>query len=218
MKKTITILSALAITGSPALALNVVNYKTQNFQNILKRNIAKSNGTVSNDIITQIATSDYFYFQARLSNSTYNGLPAFMSQIKLDGSWPTYFFQWLDDDDFDTSYFPELNDHTQHGFFNDPITWANRLEKHMGHFGCWRADLSETALCMINGKDPHNYLGTFGPTIEAAYNQAAKAGNVTGIDLNFGFTYDVSSNNKKHSILSYNYYTVEKPNYVILTS
>ncbi len=87
----------------------------------------------------------------------------------------------------------------------------------MGHFGSWRADLSETALCMINGKDPHNYLGFFGLKVETAYNQAAKVGNVIGIDMNFGFTYDASSNNK-HSILRYNYYTVEKPNYVILMS
>ncbi len=212
MKKTITLLSALAMTCSPALALNVIKHKTQNFSNILKPTLAKSNGSVTNDIITQIATSDYFYFQARLNNSAYNGFPAFMSQIKLDGYWPLYFFQWLNDDNFSTSYFPELKDHTQHGFFHDPITWANRLETHMGHFGMWRTDKSETAYDMIYGVDPMNYLAKFLFMVEGAYNQAAKAGNVTGIDMNFGFTYDVFSSQ------NFNYYNVVKPNYVILTN
>ncbi len=209
MKK-ITILSALAITSSPVLALNVVSHKAQNFQNMLKPTIAKSNGPVTNDIITQTATSYYFYFQARLNNSTYNGFPGFMSQIKAGRNWGMYFFQWLDDDDFD-SYFPGLNDHTQHGFFHDPITWANRLETHMHHFGSWRTAYSETAYDMIHGKKPKR-LRYFGATVEAAYNQAAKAGNVTGIDMNFGFTFDVSANYKHKS------YTVIQPNYVILTS
>ncbi len=208
MKKTITILSALAITGSPALALNLVQHKAQNFQNILKPILAKSNETVSNDIISQSVSSHYFYFQARLSNSTYNGFPAFMNQIKVDGDWTAYFFQWLNDDDFNINWLPELKDHTQHGFFHNPVTSSNRLSEHMGHFGCWSSGVNETAYDMINGKDAQQYLTNFGSTVEAAYNQAAKAGNVTGIDLNFGFTYDVS----------YSGYIVKQPNYVILTS
>ncbi len=212
MKKIITILSTFAITGSPALALNAVNHKTQNFQNILKPTIAKANGPVTNDIISQSVSSDYFYFQARLNNSTYNGFPAFMSQIKQDGSWPKYFFQWLDDDDFSTSYswFPELKDHTQHGFFNDPIIWANRLEKHMGHFGSWETNLSETAHDMINGMDPNFYLDDFGSIVESAYKQAAQTGNVAGIDLNFGFTYDLKP------YYASTKYKIAKPNYVII--
>ncbi len=209
MKKTITILSALAMTTSPALALNVVSHKTQNFQNILKPSKSKSN--VTNYISTYLATSDYFYFQARLSTSTYNGFPAFMNQIKVEGYLPVYFFQWLDDNNFSTTWWPDLSQHTQHGLFNDPFTWSNRLDQHMGHFGCWLTGLSQTAHSMLHGRNS-TCLTTFINSAEAGYNQAVKAGNVTGIDLNFGFTFDVSSNYKRKE------YTVKEPNYVILTS
>ncbi len=199
------------MTGSPALALNVVSHKTQNFFNILIPTKVQPN--VVNNISTYLVTSDYFYFQAQLTNSASNGFPAFLNQISVDGSYSSYFFQWLDDDDFNTDFwFPELKDHTQHGFFNDPITWSSRLEEHMGHFGNWMDALTATAHHMIHGKNPQYIQKPFWINAENAYNQVAKAGNVTGIDLNFGFTYDVSANNKHSS------YTVMKPNYVILTS
>ncbi len=193
------------MTCSPALALNVVNYKTQNFQTILKPEIAKSNETVSNDIIVQAVSSYHFYFQARLVNSTYNGFPGFMSQIKIEGfTWPFYLLQWLDDDDFSTTCFPQLKYHTQHGFYHDPMVWANRLEEHMGHFGGWLDDKSETAYHMITGSDPKHYLQDFGANVEKAYTQATKTGKVAGIMMNFGFTFDGTN------------YAVVKPNYDLM--
>ncbi len=217
MKKTITIFGVLALAGSSVLSLNALPYKTQNLQNILQSTIAKSNVTVNNDIVTQIATSDYFYFQARLSNSTYNGFPGFMDQIAVFPytiEWALFFFQWLDDNNFSTSqhyliehHFPDLNKFTEHGFFHNPITWSNRLDEHMGHFGSWRDNKTDTAYNMIRGWDPNRYLIKFGSTVEGAYNQAAKTGKVAGIDLNFGFTYSVRTSNL---------YTVAKPNFVII--
>ncbi len=207
MKKTITILGALAIAGSPALASSVVPYKTQNFQNILQPTKAQSN--VTNDIISQSVSSDYFYFQARLSASTYNGFTGFINQIDFPGkkpiNWAICLFQWLDDNDFHNSVFPNLNNYTAHGYWHEPITWSNRLEEHMGHFGDWLEDKSQTAYNMIQGTDEY-YLINFGNTVETAYKQAYKAGNATGIDMNFGFTYNGDT------------YTVKQPNYVILTN
>ncbi len=206
MKKTITIFGALAIASSPAIASSVAPYKTQNFQNILQPTIAKANGPVTNEIITQVDSGDSFYFQARLNNSTYNGFPAFMNQIKAT-SWPLYFIQWIDDDDFHTGPFPELSKHTAHGFFHDPVIWANRLENHMGHFGDVIDDKSDTAYNMINGYYAQKYLGSFGTNVEKAYNQVAKTGKLAGIEMNFGFTYAFGDR-----------YTVKQPNYLILTN
>ncbi len=202
MKKIITILGSIAIAGSSPLALNAVPYKTQTLQNILNQAKQKSNETVNNDIITQAVSSSQFYFQARLSNSTYNGFPAFLNQIDAY-NWILFFFQWLDDDDFTTSLFPELNHYTVHGFFHNPMVWSNRLEEHMGHFGSWMDNKTATAYNMINGSDPKHYLKGFGNDAEKTYNQDAKTGKVAGIDLNFGFTYDGS-------------YAVVQPNFVVI--
>ncbi len=202
MKKTITILGALALASSPALALNLAPYKTQNLANILKTTSQKANGAVNNNIIVQSVGSYHFYFQAQLSNSNYNGFPGFMSQIKAV-SWPLYFFQWLDDNDF-YGNFPNLSNHTVKGFFHDPITWANRLEEQMGHFGSLLDNKSQTAYGMITGYDHRTYLDNFGSYAEKTYNQDAKTGKVAGIDLNFGFTYH------------YGDYYVAKPNFVVI--
>ncbi len=207
MKKTITILSALAITGSPALALNVVNHKTQNFQNILHPTIAKSNVTVNNDIVVQSVSSYQFYFQARLSNSTYNGLPGFMNQISVSSStryWVIFLFQWLDDNDFDCGPFYDLNKYTDHGFFHDPMVWANRLEEHMGHFGYWYDDKTNTAFNMLTGTNSYKYFKNFGQYVVNTYNNGVATGKVAGIMLNFGFTW----NDK-------NYYVI-KPNCALI--
>ncbi len=201
MKKTITILSALAITGSPALALNVVNHKTQNSQNILHPSIAKSNVTVNNDIVVQSVSSYHFYFQARLSNSTYNGFPGYLNQI--DTTSKTSFFQWLDDNNFGGD-FPNLNQYTQHGFFHDPMTWSNRLDEHMGHFGFWADNKTATAFNMLNGTNSYKYLSNFVDQAEKAYNQAAATGKVAGIMLNFGFLYSGGT------------YSVVQPNFVVI--
>ncbi len=201
MKKTITILGALAIANSPALALNMASYQKQTIQNILKPTIAKSNETVTNDIIVQAVSSYHFYFQVRLSNSTYNGLPGYMNQIGSAGK--QFFFQWLDDNDFHYSDFPNLNLYTEHGF-HDPFLWSNRFEEHMGHFAGWTQGKSSTAKDMLNGVNGFKYLWTFIGDAEGAYIQDAKTGKVAGIDLNFGFTFSGGT------------YYVVKPNFVII--
>ncbi len=207
MKKTITILSALAITGSPALALNVVNHKTQNLQNICKPNkiaSAKSNG-VANYIVTQQVTDSHLYFQVRLNNSTYNGFPGFMNQIKiLNFNWSIFFFQWIDDNDFSYLWFPDLSVYTQHGFFHDPMTWSNRLEDNLGHFGSWVHNKSTTAYKMVNGVNAPKYFKTFGQDAEKAYNTEVATGKIAGIMFNFGFTF-IRDN-----------YTVLQPNYAFI--
>ncbi len=205
MKKTITILSALAVTGSPALALNIVKHKTQNLQTILKPATAvsaKPNGVV-NDIIVQAVSSYHFYFQVRLSNSTYNGFPAYVRQIAPVYCWPLFFFQWLDDDNFSTSFFPELNHYTKQGFWHDPMVWSNRFEEHMGHFGAWNQGKSCTAYNMLKGSNSDKYLANFSSRAEEVYYQAAATGKVAGIMLNFGFLYA-------------NGYTVEQPNFELI--
>ncbi len=207
MKKTITILSALAMTCSPALALNVVNHKTQNLQySILKATTntkVKPNNVVNNDIVVQSVQRHQFYFQARLSNSTYNGFPAFMNQIVIHSpltqqAWGIFFFQWLDDNDFNGN-FPDLGDHTKQGFWHEPMVWANRLETHMGHFGSLFDSKTGTAWNMIG---TGVFWPTFGQNVENTYNKDAATGNVAGIELNFGFTYTST------------YHAVE-PNFVI---
>ncbi len=206
MKKTITILSALAMTASPALALNVVNHKTQNLQNILNPSISKSNVTVNNDIVVQSVSSYQFYFQARLNNSNYNGFPGFMSQISVSSSaknWVIFFFQWLDDNDFHCGPFYDLNKYTNHGFFHNPMIFSNRLEEHMGHFGFWLNDKSETAFNMLTGKNNYKYFASFGKYVVNTYNNGVATGKVAGIMLNFGFLYG-------------NGYTVLQPNCALI--
>ncbi len=203
MKKTITILSALAMTGSPALALNVVSHKTQNFQTILKPATptrVKPNVIVNNDIVVQSVSSYHFYFQARLSNSTYNGFPGYLNQI--DTTSTQSFIQWLNDNNFGGD-FPNLSQYTQHGFFHDPVPWSNRLEEHMGHFGAWYQSKADTAYNMINGINAYKYLSNFVDQAEEAYNKVAATGKVAGIMLNFGFLYK-------------SVYTVEKPNFALI--
>ncbi len=211
MRKTITILSALAITGSPALALNITTYNTQNLKNIFKpatTTTSKSNG-VANTIITQDDETDRFFFQARLSNSTNNGFPAFSNQIGVyypwwpQQQWPIFFFQWLDDNNYNGN-FPNLSQFTKHGYFHDPISWPNRLDEHMGPFGDVFDNKSNCAFNMIlAGKG--SFWNSYAENVQNTYNKDAASGNVIGIDLNFGFTYDGD-------------YHAVKPNFVILTS
>ncbi len=198
MKKTITILSALAITGSPALALNAVNHKTQNLQNICKPTATKvtPNGVV-NDVIDQLVSSYHFYFQVRLSNSAYNGFPAFMNQIAIDTQWqypwPAFFFQWLDDNDFHKigNEFPDLSKHTTHGYYHIPLVYSNRMEEHMGHFGSMWDGKSSTMRCMIWSATT-SFWTTYSQNVETTYKKEAATGKVAGIMLNFGFSYDGS--------------------------
>ncbi len=186
MKKTITLLSALAITVSPTLALHVVSPKTQN---ILNKTFLKSNFAVYNTFIINHLSSYIFQFEVTLSNGTYNGFSGFINQIDTimtyddHRGWALYFFQWLDDDDFDGD-FPGLNGHTQQGFWHPPFAWGTRLETHMGHFGSCFDCKSDTALNMIFSYRPWS---TFGQHAEDRWNADIPSGNVAGIAFNFYF-------------------------------
>ncbi len=187
MKKMITVFGVLALAISPTTVLrNIVSNKKQNFVNVIK----KTNNGVDNAISVNEVSRYQFKFSVTLSSSDYNGFTGFLDQIVFNLSdynfhaWPIYLFQWLDDDDFHTGPFPELKQHTAHGFFNDPITWANRLENHMGHFGSWWKDKSDTAFDMASS---WGQWGTFGQNIDNTYNNAVATHKALGIIFNFGF-------------------------------
>ncbi len=192
MTKTITILSALAITVTPALALNVFSHKTQNLQNILQKTFKKTNKGVVNNFSDVINTPSRFFFYVDLSSSNYNGFTAFLNQISFKFSeynnhaWAIYFFQWLDDNDFNSSNFPNLNNHTKQGFFHFPFVSKNRLEEHMNHFGNHAQSISNIAFDMLSS---YNKWTTFGQNIEQAYKRAATTQQVAGVTFKFGFDY-----------------------------
>ncbi len=208
MKKMITVLGALAVAPSPTIVLkNIAPHQTQNLENV----VAKISNPENNDITDILDTSYYFEFTVYLTSSDYNGFSGFLDQIvfKLSDynyhAWPLYFFQWLDDNDFNTSsYLPNLNYHTQHGFFHNPIVWANRFENHMGHFGSWTDDKSDTA---YNMSTCWGQWGTFGQNVDNQWNQDRAASKpLIGIKFNFGFRYS------QHEF----YYSTETPSFNII--
>ncbi len=181
---------ALTVASTPTIALqNLLPHKTLNLQNIL----SKTNDGFPNSISVSEDNYHQFYFFVTLSNSDYNGFSGFLDQIvfKLSDynyhAWPLYFFQWLDDDDFHSGPMPALNSHTAHGFFHYPFAWSNRLEEHMGHFGCIWDDKSDTAYHMsIN----YGLWGTFGQNVDNQYKAAVAAHKAVGIYLNFAFFFE----------------------------
>ncbi len=190
MKKIITVLGALTVASAPTILLtNIVPHKTQNLGNVIK----KSNWE-NNNISVSIDNKAVFKFSVYLTNSDFNGFSGFLDQISFSLSdydyhaWPLYLFQWLDDDDFHSGPMPALNSHTKHGSFNDPITWSNRFEEHMGHFGSLWDDKSDTAYHMsIN----YGLWGSFGQTVDNQWNaDRASSKPPTGINLHFDFIYD----------------------------
>ena len=190
MKKILTIFGALAVASSPALALNIAPHQTQKLKNVLKTtsNFEGNTITVFND------TKQNFKFSVFVTNSEDNGFSGFLDQISFSLSeydyhaWPVYLFQWLDDNDFWSTPFPDLNGHTKHGFFNYPMVWANRLEEYMGHFGATFDDKSETAFKMASS---WGLWGTFGQTVDNQWNQDRAASKpLTGVTFNFEFNWN----------------------------
>ncbi len=191
MKKIITVFGALTVASTPTIALQrITMHKTQNLQNVITK-ISNS----ENNNITVINDSDYFFnFNVYLTSSDYNGFSGFLDQIvfKLSDynyhAWPIYLFQWLDDDDFHSGPMPELKQHTAQGYFHDPITWSSRLEEHMGDFGSWTDDKSDTAYHMsIN----YGKWGSFGQTVDNEWNADRAASKpLIGINFKFMFAYD----------------------------
>ncbi len=192
MKKTLTVLSALAITASPAIALNATAHRTQNLQNILTKVSSKASTVVDNHIVTDGVSNKDFGFTVYLSNSIYNGFSGFLDQIAFKLSdynyhaWPLLFFQWLDDDDFNHPM-PGLNDHLKHGFFHWPIGFGDRLETLMSGFGSMWQDKSDTAYHMSTS---YGEWGTFGQNVDNAWNAAVAKQTVAGISLDFSFHYE----------------------------
>ncbi len=190
MKKIITIFGTLAMASSPTIALrNIVPHKTQNLHNIF----TKTNSGIANSISVSKQTNYDFDFSVTLSNSDYNGFSGFLNQIvfKLSDynyhAWPIYLFQWLDDNDFHSGPFPDLKQHTAQGFFNDPCIWAQRFETYMGYFGDWLQDKSDTAFHMATC---WGTWGTFGQTVDEAWNTAVADKTAAAIHFDFGFKYD----------------------------
>ncbi len=209
MKKTITILGAIAIAGAPALALNNVPYKSKNLQNILQvatTATAKPNIVVNNDIIVQSVSNDQFNFDVTLSNSDYNGFPGFMNQIDISSittgqAWAIFFFQWLNDNQF-IGNFPDLNQHTKQGAFHSPFAYSSRLETYMKNFGIVLHNKSTIAWNMIKVA---SFWKAFGQNVETVYNRLAPVADVAGIQFYFKFSY--------HST-----YFAEKPYFTIITN
>ena len=189
MKKTITVLGAIAIAGSPVLVLSVAPYRNQNLQNILQVT-ANPNIVVNNDIIVQAVKKSQFNFEVHLSNSTYNGFPGFMSQISIQSIWPQrewgiFFFQWLNDNSFKGD-FPNLQQYTKKGFYHEPFAKAKRLEAYMGHFGNPFDNKTGAAWSMVWAG---TFWKTFGNNVESTYKKDATTGKLAGVKFNFSFSY-----------------------------
>ena len=208
MKKIITILGALTVASTPTIVLKNINpHKTQNLHNV----ITKTSNGISNAISVSTDSRTEFRFSITLGKNNYNGFSGFMNQITFKLSdydyhaWPLYFFQWLDDNDFENAPFPNLNLHTKQGFFHDPFVWANRLENHMGHFGSPLDDKSDTA---YNMSICWGQWGTFGQTVDNKWSADGALPQVTGIYFYFSFGFD-----EQHDI-----YTTNDPSFKLLTS
>ncbi len=191
MNKIITIFGTLAIATSPILAVNMNPHKVSNILIFLHEKSLKG---LTNSINVKDASDTAFIFEVTLSNSTYNGFSGFINQIDTIMSaysgrgFPAYFFQWLDDNDFSSS-FPNLSKHTQQGFFHDPMKWSNRLETGMGHFGSFVQTKSQTAWSMFSGYG-FSAWQTFGQHVEDRWKAEIPSGKVAGIEFDFNFVYN----------------------------
>ncbi len=175
LQKTIIGLALSAIVAPGVIQItNATNQVTQ----------SKLNDGVPSKFVIEIDTSYEFKFQVILGNSTYNGFPGFINQIRVPANWKIsfFFFQWLDDNDFHYSTgFSNLNLYTQHNFWNWPFKFDNRLEAHMGSFGPWTYGKTDTAAGMIYAID-----NTFLTNAEKAFQNAT---NPRGIQFNFDIVF-----------------------------
>ncbi len=193
MNKIFTVLGALTIASAPIISLNVGANKTQKLTNTLKPASKKAVGGVSNSFFDICATDNDLIFSLTLSNDINYGFTGFLDEISFNLSdynyhaWPIYFFQWLDDDDFNAGTFPELSNHTKHGFYNWPFAFNYRFETIMGHFGSFWDDKTDTAFKTFTS---YGKWGSFGQSVDNAYNKAFAAHQAAGIGFYFAFHYD----------------------------
>ncbi len=155
MKKIITMIGALALAGSSSVGLlHLKNFNSENLKLTTQKPVSRSN--IYNHMVFNNVTSNVLDFNVTLSNGTYCGFWGFLQQINPYNSaygafsWGMFFFQWLDDNDFHYTDFPDLNYNTLHGFWNRPFLYSNRFEEHMGHFGGFLDDKSDTARFSIH--------------------------------------------------------------------
>ncbi len=145
--------------------------------------------------------TDYiFYLVVTLGNSDYNGFSGFLDQINTkgyDGKIRSFFFQWIDNNQFHTGHFPDLNDYTNHGFWHPPFDFNDGLEFHMGNFGAWSEGFSETAYHMIFNLD-----NTF---FENAEHDYLNTSNTTGIAFSFKFAFKWQGLLPKYGDLGHQY-------------
>ncbi len=207
MKKTITILGALVLTGCPALTLDTTAHKTQNFENILNRANPPATNLFSNEIDLVTCTDYVFKFDVILNNSVYNGFSAYLDQVYFLLSeynyhaWILYLLQWLDDGDFHVGPMPDLHAHAKYGYINWPVPFNCRLEWCMSHFGAWQDNKSQTAFSMGSS---WGQWATFGQNVDNQYKAAEAAKTAYGIDFQFGFNY------------TGRYYTTDTPSFYII--
>ena len=184
LQKTIISL-ALASIVTPGVSQmpNVINQTIKNIQTTK----SKPNGGVQNAFIMKVIQDHELKFSVTLGNSTYNGFPAWINQICHNPSAcqvGVFFFQWLNDNDFTRAenWFPNLNSFTAHGFWHDPFVWSTRLQTHMGHFGPWSFDYSQTCYGMIHKIITNDFM-------VAAQSAYQKVVNPAGMQFNFDFSF-----------------------------
>ncbi len=182
-KKTI-----ISIAFSTIVAPGVIQMTNDTNQAIIINNVHKIINSAPNGGVpsgwTLYEQTDYnLKFMVTLGNSTYNGFPGFINQIIPDGRGIRYyFFQWLNDNEFNTSWkskFPNLNEYTRSGFWHWPFTSSQRFETIMHSFGPWYDTTSETAKEMI-----FDISDSFLTGAENAYKNTT---NPAGIEFNFSF-------------------------------
>ncbi len=170
----------------------------------LQNKLSNKTDPVTNQIAVQLSTTGNFAFYVELSNSSYNGFPGFINQIKTGAKGfnvAHFFFQWLDDNNFKTSdHFPDLSQNTKAGYYHWPFVFTTRLETHMGYFGPLTYSESQVADKMI-----YDVNDSFITSAENAYNHAS---NPNGIIFAFDFTY--------HSVWSKMYWGDLGHTYMIL--
>ncbi len=146
--------------------------------------------------------TDYiFHFVVTLGNSAYNGFSGFINQIDSTQAFHQqiryFFFQWIDNNQFNNGYFPNLDRYTKQGFWHPPFDFNNGLEYHMGNFGAWSESFSETAYHMIFNLD-----NTF---FENAEHDYLHTQNVTGIAFSFKFAFKWQGLLPKYGDLGHQY-------------
>ncbi len=179
MLKILNVISTLCLSSSAVLSLNsTVSYnKTQS--------ITPKTSNISNAIITWEYSTTVLKWKITLSNSIYDGFSGFMQRVSatktFDGvnyGYALFFFQWLNNNNFD--HFPDLTKYpTKQGSFYNPFSSNERLDQHFFNFDPWASSKSFKAFYMIFAIS--NFF------MECAYHDYTVARGVAGIQFFFEF-------------------------------